>query len=333
MSKYIDYHTNITIGICKDNIDLYWNDTEQKKRRQHLDCCPYKLKKWVDVDLLKRIPGVKMCISRHPRATQFLTDNPNIISWDFLSLNTNAIFLIEENLDKINWKLLSLNPNAVHILARNKEMIDWNGLCLNHNAIPLLEANKDKINWEALCRNKSPDIVDFLDDNLEKLNLDVLMYTCHPNCIKIIEKYWNNKDFTFLFGNRFNILMPDNIHENIPSKFLEMGPYGQYVDRVALRYYSSFAERPECIHLLKNAFENGTKLEIMEECSNFYRSFYSNPAIFELDTEAMKGQNKQFAEELMAKVFHPERVERIIKKYNYNILTEELCYQSDTDEE
>lgn len=337
-------------SVCKNNI----NDSliaYAGNYPQHLDWDSLSKNELPSaVDILKKYPDKvtdNIVYNGNPDAFELLENMRKKIRWDVLEHyshyfgypNQNTIKLFEKYFNEmenyIDWEVWSKSPDAISFLEKNPDKINWKYFCWNEHptAIEMIKQNKDKINWEALCRNKSPDIVDFLDDNLEKLNLDVLMNTCHPNCIKIIEKYWNNKDFTFLFGNRFNILMPDNIHENIPSKFLEMGPNGQYVDRVALTYYSSFAERPECIHLLKDAFENGTKLEIMEECSNFYRSFYSNPAIFELDTEAMKGQNKQFAEELMAKVFHPERVERIIKKYNYNILTEELCYQSDTDEE
>ena len=42
----------------------------------------------------------------------------NKIDWNNLSLNPNAIYLLEENIDKINWRWLSLNPNAIHILEK-----------------------------------------------------------------------------------------------------------------------------------------------------------------------------------------------------------------------
>jgi hypothetical protein len=40
------------------------------------------------------------------------------IFWNFISLNPNAIYLLENNIDKINWNNLSLNPNAIHILEK-----------------------------------------------------------------------------------------------------------------------------------------------------------------------------------------------------------------------
>jgi len=52
-----------------------------------------------------------------------------------LSLNPNAIPLLEENLDKIDWFNLSVNPMAIELLKQNPAAID------------LLEKNPDKINW------------------------------------------------------------------------------------------------------------------------------------------------------------------------------------------
>jgi hypothetical protein len=50
---------------------------------------------------------------------------------------------------------LSLNPNAIHLLEQNQDKIWWEMFSLNPNAIHLLEQNQDKINWERLSRNPS----------------------------------------------------------------------------------------------------------------------------------------------------------------------------------
>ena len=41
------------------------------------------------------------------------------IDWRELSLNPNAIHLLEQNLNKINWGHLSKNPNAINLLEKN----------------------------------------------------------------------------------------------------------------------------------------------------------------------------------------------------------------------
>jgi hypothetical protein len=48
---------------------------------------------------------------------------------------------------KIDWMCLSVNPNAIHLLEKNLDEIYWEGLSLNPNAINLLEKNLDKIDW------------------------------------------------------------------------------------------------------------------------------------------------------------------------------------------
>jgi hypothetical protein len=55
-----------------------------------------------------------------------------------LSVNENAIHLLEQNQEKINWDMLSLNKNAIHLLQQNQDKINWNRLSENENAIHLL---------------------------------------------------------------------------------------------------------------------------------------------------------------------------------------------------
>ena len=43
------------------------------------------------------------------------------------------------------------------------------------------------------------------------------------------------------------------------------------------------------------------------------------PSIFELDTDAMRLQIKDFAEDLAKTCFHPNRVERYLKEYDYEL--------------
>ena len=40
----------------------------------------------------------------------------------FLSMNPNAIHILENNLDKVDWRFLSDNPNAIHIIENNLDL-------------------------------------------------------------------------------------------------------------------------------------------------------------------------------------------------------------------
>ena len=66
------------------------------------------------------------------------------LDWKMLSVNANAIDLLEANKDKINWKYLSKNSNAIRLLETNLDKINWKNLSLNRNAIDILKKIKIK---------------------------------------------------------------------------------------------------------------------------------------------------------------------------------------------
>ena len=70
--------------------------------------------------------------------------NPSKINCGYLSLNPDAIHLLEENLEKINWSFLSRNPNAIHLLEKNPEKIRWRHLSYNPSIF------KKRINYKYL---------------------------------------------------------------------------------------------------------------------------------------------------------------------------------------
>ena len=53
-------------------------------------------------------------------------------------------------IDKIDWPALSVNPNAISILEKNIDKIHWYNLSVNPNAIRILEKNIDKISIETV---------------------------------------------------------------------------------------------------------------------------------------------------------------------------------------
>ena len=55
------------------------------------------------------------------------------LDWDELSMNPNAIQMLENNMDKVDWCNLTGNPNAIHILEKNLDKTDWYWLSSNPN--------------------------------------------------------------------------------------------------------------------------------------------------------------------------------------------------------
>ena len=76
-------------------------------------------------------------------------------NWGYLSMNPNAIHILEKNLDKVDWSYLSKNPNAIHILEKNLEKVNWRELSSNPNAIHILEKNMEKVDWYYLYTNNN----------------------------------------------------------------------------------------------------------------------------------------------------------------------------------
>ena len=113
--------------------------------------------------------------------------NINMLSWNGLSKNPNAIELLKTNLDKIYWSELSFNENAISLLRENYSKIYWNNLSMNPSALDLLRDNKDKIDWHRLSMN--PSAIDLLRDNKDKISWLLICY--NPNAEKLIKEHFD----------------------------------------------------------------------------------------------------------------------------------------------
>lgn len=82
-----------------------------------------------------------------------LRDQLHKVDWDMLSLNPNAIDILEKNLDKVNWMNLSQNCNAVHIFEKHPH---WSS---NSSALHILTANVDYVS----SANKNPAALQLID--------------------------------------------------------------------------------------------------------------------------------------------------------------------------
>ena len=97
------------------------------------------------------------------------------ITQDICYLITNNINKPEYKLlDWINKILLSLNSNAIHLLEDNNDKINWYYLSMNKNAYNILEGNIEKIDWYNLSRNTNPKIIKFLEKHQEVINKEIL---------------------------------------------------------------------------------------------------------------------------------------------------------------
>jgi hypothetical protein len=78
-----------------------------------------------------------------------------------LSLNPNAITILEKNVDKINWMRLSANPNAIRIFEQHPDKVEWWMFPREQNNTPISKSHFDEISrWEF---TDSPHIIEFLN--------------------------------------------------------------------------------------------------------------------------------------------------------------------------
>ncbi len=243
-------------------------------------------------------------LSSNVNAIHIIEKNLDKIDWKELSYNKNAIHILEKNLDKVNWRILSANPNAIKILENNLDKIDWNTLSSNKNAIHILEQNLDKVNWDYLSGN--PNAIHLLENNLDKICILGLCANENPKAIKLLE----------------TIIEPNKHH---PWFGLTRTPWWNLcINPAAIELCKKYPSRvikcrllenPKYIYHYKYSYEyrNSSDPWDMSENPN---SIY---LLIKFEYEIMKENNKDFAEELVAYVFNPNRLIRFGKKYGFEI--------------
>ncbi len=265
---------------------------------------------------------------------QFIVDKR--VDWNMLSENKNALHILEENLDKIYWKnlikntadvkyllkklpinyfaIIDINSNTkewlednldivsesvyselskhlICVLEKKVDKINWSGwhfISKNPNAVGMIEKNLDKIDWASLSENKNA--IHILEKNLDKVDWSFLCL--NPNAIHILEKNLDKLNWHFLCQNPNAIHILEKNLDKINWNFLCLNPNAIHIleknlDKVN---WSILSVNPNAIHLL-------TKL----------------------DTNKMKKNMKPFAEELVAYVFHPVRLNRISERLGMDL--------------
>ena len=99
-----------------------------------------------------------------------------------LSLNPNAIHLLEQNIDNVNWYNLSCNPNP--------------------NIINLVKQYSKRVNWHPLSMNPSIFTYDYEKIRQEKqcINEQIITYKCRPI---LLEQWLHNGNTIDDFYNEF----------------------------------------------------------------------------------------------------------------------------------
>jgi hypothetical protein len=272
--------------------------------------------------------------------------NPELLDWEALSANPNAITMLEQNIELIDWRALSGNPNATHILKQNQDKIHWATLSGNTDsrAILLLEQNPDKINWYILSGNESYKAVELLKKNPERCN--IYMLSKNPTAREMLESS-NKSDPTSKFSKLWYRLetrveefedfeklekLEDLDLDSLNWMKLSINPKAigllrKYPERIDMFW---FASNPLCVDMLSVLLCDKYKYKYIEIKEWYLLSlnvkaepllrenvekiewslFSSNPSIFTINYRYLREQKSGLFEELASNRFHPDNIHK-----------------------
>jgi len=202
------------------------------------------------------------------------------LNWDFLYLNPNllnAIYFLEKYPDKIE-RIQSLKN---HSDIQHYDNIDWYYLSRirNLHAIHLLEQNLDKINWDVLSGNSNA--IHLLEKYPEKINWEFL--SMNPNAIHLLEKYPDKINWQNLSSNPNAIHLLETVLHCDPDK-INWGFLS--ANSNAIHILEKNPEKIDWFWLLSNL----NAMHILEK--NLMKIDWNrlslNPSIFEIDIKQMK---------------------------------------------
>lgn len=174
------------------------------------------------------------------------------------------------------------NPYCIKFIEENKHNYSINMIHLaqNKGAIHLIRKYIDQFTppcWEYLCKNESPDAIQILKENPDKIRWYIL--STNPSAIKILEENKELIDYMYLSIN------PAAIH------LIEKN-----MDKI---HWQHLSQNPKAIHIL----------EKYQDKIDWY-SLSQNPAIFDYDFKHLSEiRTNILREELIKKTMHPSKIQ------------------------
>jgi hypothetical protein len=312
----------------------------------------------------------ELCLNPHDYALDLLEQYPEYIHWENLMKNRNprVIEIMRRYAQYINWELISghsshaaikllkqnLHRIVFHYLFQNscsetfrllKEInyplknITFSQLVKNNSddaAKIILDAKNDfksDLHWSFINANDNKMVVDYLLENPEDIQANLLCVNRNPRALDILE--------SIIEGLENGTLDKENPKYCISSLELSENPCDRAID-ILEKYpkyisYSNLAlnTNPRATKLLLNKLDSSSlsvkervgillsynmnpsivdlllKYNVKYLSNSYMRINYSNEGIFEIvgyNYEAIKQRMSIIEEELMARVWHPSRV-------------------------
>lgn len=269
-------------------------------------------------------------LSQNASAVHIFDQFPELIVWDELSSNPNAIDLLLRNMEKINWDLFSLNTNkhAVDILEKNLDKAEWYNLARNPKAIRIIEKYIDVLKnekfdyiWRALSSN--PEAISILEKNIDKIHWNELFENTNAMhlikmCVQLNEDYSYERPLSYfshnIWGNPAAIYFLEQIFQYVNWRFFSRNQNGIHLieknlDKV---HWDMLSTNQKAIHILK---ENLDKVHWYELFRN-QEAFPIISMFFPLDYQKMYENTKEFRQELLSVVMCPDRLSRMSSAFH-----------------
>jgi hypothetical protein len=277
----------------------------------------YTLKDGIDFNTIN---WFKMSMNECDGALDLLELYPENIDWKMICFNTNdrAATLILNNLDKVNNKYIYQNSNYKIVKMLNKKIlendpyIDYYSLSFNTSEYFKLD-DTSKLDYRKLSRNTSNFAVDLLLKNPSKIIFKELCYNSNDRAVELllnnIHKLCREDLYRLCYNENDKIV--NYLLQN--PQYIELDIFSSNTNQRAFEYTIDKLHNPFTTDiifngLLYNMNENAVDLLL----SYGKRVNYSNPGIFSsrYDYESIKSKTNLFEEELMEKVWHPNRYNR-----------------------
>jgi hypothetical protein len=172
------------------------------------------------IDIYLKYPEyITPLLSLKEEAIPILEKFPQHICWSSLTINTNAIPLLKKYPNKIVWFWLSKNTNAYELLLSNLDkliflklpyfniefmkFINWYLLLTNPETIEIIKLYPNKIDWDILSNINHDKTIQFLNNNIDKINWPILSF--NTSAIPILSKHIDKIDWYTLSLQPFAI--------------------------------------------------------------------------------------------------------------------------------
>jgi len=187
-------------------------------------------------EVLEKYPDfIACCLSLDKNAVDLLERVPDKICWSNMSSNPKSSIILNRYPEKINWYWLSINTSkeAIQLLNDNldklimnynvvendyKNHISWKLLHYNYEAIHLLDLYKDHINWTILSYINHKNVIDYLIKNVSHIDWSILSFNSCAHSLFIT--YPELVDWKFLSLQPFAIDILTNNQEYIDWDYI-----------------------------------------------------------------------------------------------------------------